>query len=79
MSVSMQLIRSRVDDVPATRCTIFSFSSGLGKKNSSRAADASGAGVSFALEAGYDEQATANSNYVFKCSDHQVGNFESFH
>jgi hypothetical protein len=40
MSVSMQLIRSRVDGELEARCTFFSLRSSLGKKNSSRATKA---------------------------------------
>jgi hypothetical protein len=71
MSLRMQLIRSRGDDELAFRSPKKEFFA-CGER-------AKRTGQSFALEPGYDEQATANSHDIFKRGNHQVGNFEGLH
>ena len=80
MSVSMLLIRPRVGDVLATRCTFFSLRLALRRKTFSCAPLRWPTRYeTFGLESGHDEQAAAYSHNILQRGDHQVRNFEGLH
>jgi hypothetical protein len=79
MSVSMLVIRPGVFDVLETRCTFLSMRAGLNRVIFRMRLTRQQDRYEFALESGHDEQTTANSHNIFKCGDHQVGNFEGLH